>query len=41
MERFKQFMKVQQLNPNAAGMSIRVMVDEKFGEEQEAEVIDL
>ena len=34
-------MKVQKANPNAAGMSIRVMIDEKFGEEgKDVEVID-
>ena len=35
-------MKIQQANPNAQGMSIRVMVDEKFGEGEDkaVEVID-
>ena len=34
-------MKVQQANPHANSMSIRVMIDEKFGEEEkEGEVID-
>lgn len=40
LERFNQFLKVQLANPKAANLSIRVMIDERYGEEQDPQIID-